>query len=121
MTNAAATLTVAEQIASRTTDAYSFGRYGLKNWTTCADMLLARGYNEIETECILRSVFTRYALDNITTRRKATVADLADLLDNRSGGPANLRQYVDEIVAETLNPTPEKLNSRDALRLVWSR
>lgn len=102
-------------------DAYSFSYYGAKNWQACIDMLIARGYNTIEVECIMRSVFTRYATDNVTGRRKANAADLADLMDHRSGGVQQLREYIDETVLETMMPTPDVLPSRVACRLVWSR
>lgn len=128
MANTSATQTPAfsaYDLALSTRDAYSFRYYGSKNWFACALMLACRGYNVIETEGILRSVFTRYTADDrLKARGKATAADLARLLDERSGGALKLREYIDEIVLETMQPEPEapvRLVSRDALRLAWSR
>lgn len=121
MVNTNRVLGPAAELAQSTSDAYSFNYYGAKNWLACVEMLFARDYNSIEVEGIMRSVFTRYAYDGRErARAKGTAADLARLMDEQSGGPMQLRDYIDDIVAETMQPEPVKLNSRDALRLVKS-
>lgn len=52
---------LAQTIAKRTEDAYSFSRY--EDWADCALAILDLGYNEVETETILRSKWTRWAAD----------------------------------------------------------
>lgn len=122
MTNADRTPNVAYELAEATQDAYSFHSYGPKNWLACCELLLSRGYNAVEVECIMRSVHTRLAYDRrLRARAKGTAADLANLIDEHSGGDVQWREYVDETVAAQMIDEPVKLASRDALRLAWSR
>jgi hypothetical protein len=54
---------VAERIAARCEDAYSFGRYAPGEWVKAAAMLLGRGYTERQAEAVLRSKWARWAGD----------------------------------------------------------
>lgn len=51
----------AKECASRCHNAYSVGRY--RSWAAVAKVLLQNGYNEQETEAIMRSKWTRWASD----------------------------------------------------------
>ena len=53
---------LAAVIADRCADAYSATRY--RSWAACADTVLALGFDEYETEALLRSKITRWAADN---------------------------------------------------------
>ena len=53
---------LAAVIADRCADAYSADRY--RSWAACADTVLALGFDEYETEALLRSKITRWAADN---------------------------------------------------------
>lgn len=98
-------------------DAYSFSYFGGKNWLACIDMLTARGFNGIEVECIMRSRLTRYAADDrASARGKATAADLLAVIEKPWTA-----DYINETVLAQMQPESEKMNSRDALRLAWSR
>ena len=56
----------ANDLSERTSDAYSYDRY--RNWTAVCQMLLNRGYTELEAEAILRSKWTRWACDQDSNR-----------------------------------------------------
>jgi hypothetical protein len=51
------------EIAEQTSDAYSFDRYGAKNWKSTCAMLAKRGLNAVEVEAVMRSKWTRWAGD----------------------------------------------------------
>lgn len=58
-----------EQIAAlieRTIDAYSFNRYGRKNWELAIRRLLRIGFSEREIEAILLSKWMRWAADGVS-------------------------------------------------------
>ena len=79
--------TRADELAARTSDAYSFDNYGEKRWRASAAMLLNRGYSDEEAECILRSKWTRWAADAASFRKgwrygHTNSADLARFLDS---------------------------------------
>lgn len=123
MMNALMNVLDANLIAHATKDAYSFRYYGPRNWKACAQLLIDRGYNAAEIDAILRSTITRWATDDITTRRKATAADLAHTLDNRMGGPVKLAEYITgtvEGIREERIEEPARAR-RATLTLVWSR
>jgi hypothetical protein len=115
------------RLAMKTADAYAFDYYGLKRWTDCCTMLLGRGYNPIEVECVMRSRFTRFAADERQNDRLANATDLAYLMDERCGGSSQLQHYIDETVLAQMtceddaNEPVAKRRSKDALRLAWSR
>lgn len=70
-----------KEIAEKTSDAYSMGRY--RSWEACARMLQKRGYTDAEVEGILRSKWTRWAADwSDKPYGKTTAADLAKFLDD---------------------------------------
>lgn len=52
---------LAEEIANRTNQVYSFERYA--DWTDCAHAILDLGFSETETEAILLSKWMRWAGD----------------------------------------------------------
>lgn len=80
---------LSERIASRTSDAYSFSNYN--NWTACARVLLDIGYNEAQTEAILRSKFTRWAADAANARHgRATSRQLRTYVQTNSGAVAKM-------------------------------
>jgi len=56
-------MTEAELIADRTTDAYSYDRYGHSEWVNVTQFLLDEGYDSNMTEEILRSKYTRWGAD----------------------------------------------------------
>lgn len=85
-------------------------------------MLLADGYHPIEADAILRSKITRLAADDrANADAKATAIDLQDFL--ASWDDDEKREWIDECIVNInfAEPEPVKLNSREALRLVWSR
>ena len=51
----------ARDLAARTTDAYSSGRY--RSWARVAHLLLREGYTDRQVEAIMRSKWTRWASD----------------------------------------------------------
>jgi hypothetical protein len=50
-------------LVARTSDAYSFERYGVVAWAKAAVALAAKGYDEQEIEIVLRSKQTRWSAD----------------------------------------------------------
>ena len=54
----------AKQLALKTSDAYSAGRYGKKQWENCAALLLKCGFTEAQAEQQLRSKNMRWAADD---------------------------------------------------------
>lgn len=113
-------------VAHSTKDAYSFKFYGSKQWAACVLLLACRGYNEAEARAILYSRIMRTAADDKQGNR-ATSADLLRLLEMPSTVSylrENLDEYVLNIIGEGLiaaETSAPKLNSRNALRLAWSR
>lgn len=72
---------IAKEIAGRSSDAYSFGRY--KSWESCALALLKRGYTNKEVEAILRSKWMRWAGDSSSkTYGKYTSGDILRWIDD---------------------------------------
>lgn len=57
--------TIAQRVADRCADAYSWDRY--RSWSACAAECLALGFSEDETEAILRSKYMRWACDRFAT------------------------------------------------------
>lgn len=99
-------------LAAATKDAYSFPRYGKTQWLACSAFLAARGYSIEQADAILRSKIMRYAADNAARYNRATVNDLADCLDHRMGGAAQLAEYIRDVIegikderAETVRAT----------------
>lgn len=70
----------AQGLALKTTDCYNFGRYGLVEWTKCAELLLSRGYSEPKAARILDSRIMRWAADDAGCKM-ALAIDLRDFLD----------------------------------------
>lgn len=58
-------LGVVDKLIEKTSDAYSFDRYGDILWGEIIKWLLEGGYNEAEIEIILRSKFMRWAMDHM--------------------------------------------------------
>lgn len=56
----------AKVLAEKTSGAYSFDRF--KNWEAVIQMLLNKGYSDLEVEAIVRSKWTRWACDHDTGR-----------------------------------------------------
>lgn len=75
---------LASVIAKRCSDAYSADRY--RSWTAVAKALLERGYNEQDTEAIMRGVYTRWAADKYNGTGRAPASILTDYLDNTDQG-----------------------------------
>lgn len=107
----------AKALAEKTEDAYSAGDY--RNWSAVCRMLLARGYSEKEAEAILRSKWTRWAGDMVSSNDNLPTKTLADFLDARpkAGRPSmfksdeDLARQVAELVAETFDANGEVLRS----------
>ncbi len=72
---------MARQLAERTSDAYSAGRFGT-SWRPCAAVLLKRGYTVAEAETVLRSKWMRWAGDSAEHAGNPNSADLARFLDD---------------------------------------
>lgn len=85
----------AAMIAARTTDAYSFDRYGRGPWTMIAKRLAQRGYDAQQIEAVLRSKITRWAADSA---RVPTSMDVLRFLDDQTNGGEG---YVEEITQQT--------------------
>ena len=58
-------LGLANEIAERTSNAYSFDRYGEKEWRAIASFLLQKGIDEDMVEWVLRSKHMRWAADHM--------------------------------------------------------
>ncbi len=56
---------LARELADKTSDAYSFSRYGLDSWTEIASLMLDQGSSEDVVEWVLRSKHMRWAADHI--------------------------------------------------------
>lgn len=98
--------TSATELADFTSDAYSFDRYGRKEWILCAKMLLARGFTMIEAEAILRSKWPRWAGDAAAGRESHPIAsDLQAMIVRVQGHPA---YDVAQLVAETFDDPDEE-------------
>jgi len=59
---------VARALAERTSDAYSFDRYGEETWRRAISRFLNLGFTEREIEAIMRSKWTRWAADQCGPR-----------------------------------------------------
>lgn len=116
-------LNTAIVLAASTADAYSFDKFGAKNWTRCCESLLAAGYHAIEADAILRSKLMRLAADDRrSVRARATADDMNALLNSMR--PSELREWIDECIVNINFPEPEplpKFSSRSVLHLAWSR
>ena len=71
--------TTAKKIAERSMDAYSADRYS--SWSAVAQVLLNRGYNEAETEEIMRSKWTRWAADKAGKSERCSSTAIITWLD----------------------------------------
>jgi hypothetical protein len=58
----------AKALAEETSGAYSYDRF--KNWEAVIQMLLNKGYSDLEVEAIVRSKWTRWACDHDTGRNR---------------------------------------------------
>ena len=86
-------------IAYRTSNVYSFDRYGAIQWTAIAVMLIRyRGYTDQEVEAILRSKWMRYAGD-ASGRKHPILDDVIRYLDNPNNGCT--QEEVDKLVSQT--------------------
>ena len=56
---------LATEIAKQTSDAYSFDRYGIDEWTGIAHFLLSMDVSPEVTEWVLRSKHMRWAADHM--------------------------------------------------------
>ncbi len=83
---------VATDVAIRATDAYSYERYGPVRWLRLTARFLTAGYGPRETEAVLRSKWTRWAMDACGSRASAlelylyieprlTQAEVTDLVE----------------------------------------
>ncbi len=52
---------IAEEIAAKTNEAYSYERYGDSMWTANIERLLGAGYSSAEAEKIVKSKIARWA------------------------------------------------------------
>jgi hypothetical protein len=96
---------MAATIAALTEDAYSFHRYA--SWKACAAALLRRGYNEEQTEEILRSKITRWAAD-MARGNRATANDLVRFMDNH---PNDVRAVV------AIDPVTKSAKTKSTARM----
>ena len=83
----------AQDLALKTVECYNFGRYGLVEWTKCAELLLSKGHSEVKAARILDSKIMRWAADDAGCPM-ALAIDLRDFLD----APAN-RKVVANLLA----------------------
>jgi hypothetical protein len=92
-------MTRAQRVAERCDDAFSFDRY--LSWRGCATAVLALGFNEQETEAVLRSKFTRWAADSSDkSYGYATGADLSRWMQKTYPGE-KLKKEVEQLTRET--------------------
>jgi hypothetical protein len=56
---------LARELADKTSDAYSFSRYGMDSWTEIASLMLDQGSSEDVVEWVLRSKHMRWAADHM--------------------------------------------------------
>lgn len=92
----------AKAVASKTEDAYSFGRF--TSWNGCAQVLRALGYDAREAEAVMRSKHMRWAGDCSSHPDRPNSKDLRSYLDGGHGktvlpGSAELAQLVRETFA----------------------
>lgn len=106
------TTTLAKTIADRCSDAYSADRYA--SWPAVAQTLLDRGYNEAETEEIMRSKWARWAADKSSSPRAAS-KHLVQWLDKSFKNRKDEREQVREMMGEA------KVNESDELALRFAR
>lgn len=90
----------ADQVAERTSDAYSFDRY--TSWKACAIVLMDLGYDVNEAEAILRSKHTRWAADSSNKPYgRANSSDLKRYLEN----PQNVKHVRGTELAQLVEGT----------------
>ena len=83
------------ELAERTSDAYSYDRYGASGWRGSARALLRAGFTPDDAEAILRSKLTRWAADMGGRRYgRASSRDLVAFLAS-DGGRKALRLVLD--------------------------
>lgn len=88
------TMSVAEMIAEKTRDAYSFGvSYGIREWTRIARFLLDKGYSPKAVEEILYSKYMRWAHDNSNSNAKMTLEKFKPYYEREKTG-------IDKMLAE---------------------
>ena len=74
-----------QELAERTSDAYSYDRYGAAGWHGSARALLRAGWSPDDAETILRSKLTRWAADFGGRRYgRASSADLMRFLASQT-------------------------------------
>jgi hypothetical protein len=91
-----------EEMASRTGDAYSADGY--TSWLACVRLLARLGYDEWQTEAILRSKWTRWARDSWDGRGTPTSNALRNFLVRNHYNPKH--SDVAELVKETFGKNP---------------
>lgn len=91
--------TTAEEIASRTEDAYSLGLYySDREWLRIIRFLLhEEGYSDIDVEEILRSKHMRWASDHFDGDRHMTLAKFQTYY-NFDGYRQSNKQYIREML-----------------------
>lgn len=78
---------IAANAAANTHHGYSFTNYGEEEWRKCAELLVAHGCNQAETEAFLLSKHMRWCYDNAKDPCRATAEDFkAYLLSGRNRG-----------------------------------
>lgn len=83
-----------DALADKTSGAYSWDRYGEKNWKACVRMLSRRGYDDREIEAILLSKWTRWAGDAAGKDSRVNSADLARFIDSQKDVAAQVAELV---------------------------
>jgi|SRR5215467_7617140 len=100
------TVAMADAVAEVTADAYSWDEYNEAGWRSCCRMLAKRGYNALEIEAIMRSKWTRWAVDHATFHVKRAdgrhnSADLARFIDDTYPNVARRAEEVRSLVIGT--------------------
>lgn len=88
-------LGVVDEISQKTSDAYSFDRYGKKLWDEIIQWLLEGGYNEKEIEVILRSKYMRWGMDQMGD--KGSLEEFDDYFSDHEDG-------IQEMIYDELGP-----------------
>ncbi len=91
--------TTAEEIASRTEDAYSLGLYySDREWLRITRFLLhEEGYSDIDVEEILRSKHMRWAADHSEKSGHVTLENFKDYY-NFDGYRKSNKRYIEEML-----------------------
>ncbi len=86
----------AARVAKKSADAYSVNRY--RSWRSCAQFLLEDGWDEKQTEAILRSKVMRWAADQ-SISEFADVRHLRSYVQNERNGVTP--KFVNDLVQQT--------------------